>query len=185
MYNAAMGEIKTLITAEQLPAAALDRRVELVCGEIVEMSPVGKKHSRIVVRLGGWLDQHVSERGLGTVGSEAGFVLSRRPDTVRAPDVHFSSASRSGLPDDDGYFEGGPDLAIEVLSPSERPGMVERKIAEYFRSGSRLVVTIDPASQTITVHGPSAPRSFSGDERVNFAPVLPDFSFRVSDLFRL
>ena len=51
-------------------------------------------------------------------GSSAGYVLARNPDTVREPDVSFLSTARLGDQDLDSFLEGAPDLAVEILSPS-------------------------------------------------------------------
>ena len=75
------------------------------------------------------------------------------PDTVRAPDVSFISAER--LPPDEfphGYPTLAPDLTVEVLSPSERPGARREKMQDYFAAGTRLVWEIDPAQPTITAY---------------------------------
>ena len=178
-----MGDLKTLITAEQLSDIANGRRVELVRGEIAEMSPVGKSHSEIVIVLGSWLLSFVRAKKLGAVGTERGFVLSRDPDVVRAPDVHFIRGERLAN-DNPGYFDGAPDLTVEVLSPEDRASDVEQKIAQYLSAGSGLVLKVDPANKTVTRYLPGGEvRILSGDETVACEPPLPGFSFRASDLF--
>ncbi|HEX5044337.1 MAG TPA: Uma2 family endonuclease, partial [Candidatus Polarisedimenticolaceae bacterium] len=69
------------------------------------------------------LDAHVGSHGLGEViVGDAGFVLARTPDTVRGPDVAFVAGTRVALQRDRSKaFEGAPDLAVEVLSPSSTP----------------------------------------------------------------
>ena len=179
-----MGQAKTLMTAEQLLEIAGNRRTELVRGELVEMSPVGGKHSRIVAQLIHWLYSFVAERKLGEVGTERGFILARHPDVVRAPDVYFLSGAR-GEPTD-GFFEGAPDLAVEVVSPEDRASLVQEKIRQYLAAGSRLVWLVDPQSQTVTAYRPSGEaRVYSGEEQVSGEGVLPGFSFRPAELFRL
>ncbi len=180
-----MGQIKTLMTAEQLLSIAGKGRSELVRGELVEMAPLGRKHSRNVARLLSWMAPFVAERKLGEVGTEQGFVLSRNPDTVRAPDVDFVASERLRPANEDGFFEGAPDLAVEVLSPEDRASEVQEKISEYFAAGARLVFVADPRTQTVTAHHPSGTAQvFSGDQEVSLANVLPGFSFRVENLFR-
>ncbi len=181
-----MAPVRTLVTAEQLPELARDRRVELVRGEVVEMSPVGRKHGKIVLRLGSWMVPFIEERKLGAFGTEVGFILARNPDTVRAPDLFFLSAKWSGGPNDDGYYEGAPDLAIEVVSPDERASAMQEKVREYLVAGTLLVLQADPQTKTVTAYRPSGEaRVYSGDDVVSCDPALPGFSFRVSDLFRL
>ena len=117
------------MTAEQLPESAGDRRTELVRGELVEMSPVGGPHSLIVLRLGSWLYSFVTQRKLGFAGTELGVILRRKPDTVRAPDLYFIAAARR-VPAR-GFFDGAPDLAVEVVSPEDRASELQEKIREY------------------------------------------------------
>lgn len=179
-----MVRAKTLMTAEQLLEIAGRGRSELVRGELVEMSPVGRPHGRTVVRLGAWMAPFVSERKLGEVGTEQGFIVSRNPDTVRAPDLHFVSAVRLAKAADEGFFEGGPDLAVEVLSPDDRASEVQEKIREYFAAGARLVWVVDPRSETVTVHHSSGDAHvYSGKQEVTGEDVLAGFSFRPADLF--
>ena len=131
------------------------------------------------------MDSFVTERKLGEVGTEQGFILSRNPDTVRAPDVHFVSSERLRPANEDGFFEGAPDLAVEVLSPEDRASEVQEKIREYFSAGARLVLVADPRTETVTVHHPSGrAQVFSGEQEVPLEDILPGFSFRVANLFR-
>ncbi|MGH8247923.1 MAG: Uma2 family endonuclease, partial [Gammaproteobacteria bacterium] len=139
-----MGQTKTLITAEQLPAIAGDRRVELVDGELVSMSPVGLTHAWVVGRFTHWLESFVGEKKLGRVGPELGCVLRRNPDVVRAPDVCFIASGRLRGINQEGYFEGAPDLAIEVLSPDDTASAMQEKMREYLAAGARLVWFADP-----------------------------------------
>ena len=181
-----MAETRTLITAEQLLEMAGDRRLELVRGELVEMAPVGGRQARIVVRLSSWLGPYVTERGLGAVGSEWGFILWRNPDVVRAPDIAFVSAARLSPAGAEGFFPGAPDLAVEVVSPNDKAGELQEKVQEYLAAGTRLVLLADPRSKTVTAYRPSGEAHvYSGDQLVSCEDVLPSFSFRPSDLFRL
>ena len=99
------------------------------------------------------LSNHVREHGRGVVyAAETGFTLSRRPDTVRAPDVAFISRDRLPSPEPIGYPELAPDLVVEVLSPGDRPGETLAKIADWLSAGTRLVWLIDPARRAARVY---------------------------------
>jgi Uma2 family endonuclease len=140
-----------ITTAEELLRAQDIGRCELVRGELVMMVPPGFEHGRIGNRIGLRLGSFVESRGLGVVLSEIGFVLSRKPDTVRAPDVAFVRSGRVAGPNP-GYVEGAPDLAVEILSPDDRPGYVRDKVAEWLEAGAGAVWVVDPRDRTVTVH---------------------------------
>jgi Uma2 family endonuclease len=178
-----MGQVKTLMTAEQIPLAAATRRTELIRGELTEMTPVGRLHSRIVGRMLGWLEPFVTRAKLGEAGSEMGFILSRDPDTVRAPDVHFVAASRLATAGEV-FIQGAPDLAVEVLSPEDRASEIQGKVREYLSAGSHQVWVVDPHHQTVAVYRPSGDAHiYAGDDEVSASDLLPGFSFRCADLF--
>ena len=88
----------------------------------------------------------------------------------------------AGLPD--GVFDGAPDLAVEVLSPSNTPTQVQRTIVEFLRHGARAVWVADPDTRTIIVHTSSAiPRWHEGADVLDGGDVLPGFSVVASDVF--
>jgi Uma2 family endonuclease len=180
-----MGATTTLMTAEQLLLRAGDGRAELVRGELVELMPVGLLHFRLVGRLLSWLVVLIDTHKLGMAGTELGVVLARNPDVVRAPDICFLSKGRVPHPTSTRFFEGAPDLAIEVLSPDDRPGKTAEKIREYLEAGTRQVWIVDPDAATVTVHLPGGvSHTYSGDLEVSGGDILPGFLFRPADLFR-
>lgn len=175
----------SLMTAEQFLEIADGKRLELVRGEVVEMSPVQRKHSWVVLLLGSWMVPYARRQKLGVVGTELGFILYRDPDVVRAPDIYFVSLAHWGDFDINGFFVGAPDLAVEVLSPDDRAGQVQEKVREYFGAGCAMVWLVDPDNRTVTVY-PSAneARVLSGRQSVTADALLPGFSFVVEELFR-
>jgi Uma2 family endonuclease len=176
-----------LITADQfsgLPEPADGSRQELVRGKVITMSPTGGRHgdccSRIDRRVGGFVEQ----ADLGTVTtSGTGFICGRNPDTVRAPELAFWSRQRlSQLPD--GFIEIPPDLAVEVISPSDLFSRVHAKVREYLAAGVRLVWIVDPQQRTVSVHRPGQPvLVVDEDGTLSAEDVLPGFSCRVAELF--
>jgi Uma2 family endonuclease len=179
-----MGQVKTLMTAEQIPTIAAAKRTELVRGELIEMSPVGGPHSATAGLLLSWIIAFARPRRLGIAGPEWGFVLFRDPDTVRAPDVCFIAAARIAAKGLEGFFEGAPDLAVEVVSPEDRASEVQEKVREYLAAGTRLVWVIDPQTQTVAAYHPSGDAHiYAGDDQVPAEDVLPGFSFRCRELF--
>ncbi len=142
------------ITADELLRMPDDGvRRELVRGELREMTPAGHTHGRIAMRFSGPLEQFVRENDLGEVyAAETGFLLARNPDTVRAPDVAFVTRERAAAVGDvGGYFPGAPELAVEVVSPSDTYAEVESKVEDWIRAGCRMVVVINPKSRTVKV----------------------------------
>ena len=160
-------------------------RYELVRGVLVRMTPSaylpGAVTGRVLIALGAF----VVPRGLGDVGSgEAGFTLERDPDTVRAPDVWFVRADRvpSGA-DAARFFRGAPDLAVEVLSPSDRYRDVMEKVRDYLRTGTRLVWAIDPMGRSAAIFHPDGRAQLMDENgRLDGGDVLPGFSVVVRDL---
>src|SRR5262245_55290210 len=130
------------MTAEELYRLPDDgMKHELVCGQLLSEPPAGWDHGVRISRLHLILGAFVRERGLGSVAlNDTGFILARGPDTVRGPDVAFVCAERvRGLSGTRDYFPGAPDLAVEVLSPGDRPGEVHGKVADYLTAGVRIV----------------------------------------------
>ena len=173
-----------ITTAEELLRAGDIGRCELVRGELRMMIPAGYEHGRITMNLSTPIAIHAKANGLGTVvAAETGFRLARDPDTVRAPDVAFVHADRPG-PADRGYYAGPPDLAVEVLSPDDRPGYVREKVAEWIEAGTRAVWVVDPHTRKVTVHEPGGePRVLDDTDTLPGGNVLPGFEFAVAEVF--
>jgi Uma2 family endonuclease len=128
----------------------------------------------------------VNARGVsGVVLLETGFKLRSDPDTVRAPDVSFVAAARlhpGPLPEK--YWDGAPDLAVEVLSPGERLRAVEAKVREYLGCGARAVWVVRPRTRTVsTYHRGEAARIFTEDDTLEDRSVLPGFRYPLRSLF--
>ena len=176
-----------LMTAEEfaaLPEPLNGSQQELVKGEVVIMPPPQARHGILCSRIDRRLGIYVEENNLGwTTSNDTGVILERDPDTVRGPDVAFWSIARQPeLPA--GYFEIPPDIAVEVLSPTDRRRDVREKIREYITLGVRLVWLIDPETRTVTVY-PGTIRGTELDESdtLDGGEVLPGFTVPVSYLF--
>jgi Uma2 family endonuclease len=178
--------VENITSAEQLFAAGNLGRCELVRGELIMMSPAGASHGRIVLNLSTPLDMFVRQHSLGMVfAAETGFRIGQNPDTVRAPDVAFVSAERSGGELAPGFFPGPPDLAVEVLSPEDRAGEVLAKVQDWLAAGCRAVWVVDPRTQTVTVYrGPHDIAVLGRTETLDGGGLLPGFSLPVSQMFQ-
>lgn len=178
-----------LMTAEEL--IKLPRgvwRYELVNGELRRMTPGGYVHGEIAAEVLGYLTPFVREHQLGrTYVAETGFLLRRGPDTVRAPDAAFvTSAKLQNSPlSGHGFFPGAPDLALEVISPSDTYSEVKEKVAEWLAAGTQVVIVLDPRRKTASVYR-------AGNDLLTLGPadtlcvpeLLPGWSVALSDIFR-
>jgi Uma2 family endonuclease len=175
------------MTAEQLFALPSDgRRRELVKGELRMMSPAGSEHGAVIFKLTALLGSYLAESPLGEAfGAETGFLISRDPDTVRAPDIAFVTAERiaeSGLPKS--FWPGVPDLAIEVVSPSERIDDVEEKVKLWLTSGCREVWVVSPVLRTVTLYRSLTEiEIYAGTQTVDGSLVLPELRCPLSKVF--
>ena len=178
---------KKLFTAAELVKLSIPgRRLELVKGELFEMAPAGYRHGNVAMQIGSLLNYHVKANRLGRVSAaETGFILRRRPDTVRAPDAAFVAAHR--LPAGElpaGFLELAPDLAVEVLSPGDTPREIAEKVEEWLRAGTLLVWVIDPATRAATVYRSlDDVQELSADDRLDGEQVVPGFSCTLAEVF--
>ena len=174
--------LKTAADLARLPDTPY--RHELVAGVIVAEPFASFRHDRVRRRLERLLEDFVEPRGLGEVFGETGFVLGRDPDTVRGPDVSYVSRGRLRHFDDATFFSGAPDLAVEILSPSNRPGEMHAKVADYLAAGARMVWVIDPEMRTVTTYRSLlSPRTLQSGEALDGEDVLPDLSIPIDTIF--
>lgn len=122
--------------------------------------------------------------GRGHASVAGGFLLSVDPPTVRGPDAAFIAARHLPRTLPDGWWPLAPDLAVEVLSPSNRPAELRAKLRDYFGAGTRLVWVVDPRTRSVAVHHAdgAVQRLHAGDE-LDGGEVLPELRVPVSDLF--
>jgi len=176
------------LIAEDLPYLAPEEEghSELVAGKMVREPPPGEEHGWVAAGVLGHLFPFVREHRLGRMyAAETGFVLARDPDTVRAPDAAFVSAERLATTARRGpYFEGAPDLAVEVVSPGDSRAAVAAKVGEYLVAGARAVWEVDPSEHSVTVHrAGGAPATLGIGDTLDGSPVLPGFRLPVREIF--
>lgn len=175
-----------LMSAEefaQLPEAIDGSKQELVRGVVITMPPPKGKHGACCSKIDRRVGNFVEAKRSGTVVcNDTGFITERDPDSVRGADIaYWSFESLPELPD--GYIAVPPDLAIEVLSPSERPTRVLAKLQEYFASGVRMVWVVSIADRTVTVYrSADQGQVFHETATLSGEEVLPGFSCLVADL---
>lgn len=172
-----------IMTAEELanlPDEPL--RHELIKGELLTMPLPKYQHGRVSANLTMLLWQHVKANRLGEVCTESGYKLESDPDTVLGPDVSFVARDRFSL-SPEGYHDGAPDLAVEMLSPGDRRGRVEHKLSLWLELGTRSVWLVNPRRRTVEVCKPTGERKtfHETDELVD--DTVPGFRVKVSEIF--
>lgn len=173
---------------ERLPDDPGGERRELVRGRVVSEPPAGFEHGWIAATVSGILGQFVRKHRLGVVvGAETGFVLSDgEPPLIRAPDAAFVAAARLplGTTRIKRYARLAPDLAVEVVSPSNTRAGVRAKVRDYLDAGARLVWVLDPDDMTATAHRPGGTVAVYGPgDALTGEDVLPGFHVAVEQLF--
>jgi Uma2 family endonuclease len=183
--SAATPTTRRLLTAEEALEQAGAGRWELVRGELRDMPPAGGEHGIRAMRLGTRLTVYVEAHDLGAVlAAETGFLIARDPDTVRGPDAAFISKEKVPAQWPSGWLTIVPDLIVEVVSPRDRVGEVEDKIAEWLGFGVRLVWVVYPGSRTFQIHRPDQrPRVLSEADTLDGGEIVPGFTLPLSDLF--
>ena len=175
------------VTADDLLRMPDDgRRYELVEGELIGMAPAGGRHGHVAMQIGWRIAEHVVKNGLGTAfAAETGFLLTRNPDTVRAPDAAFISADRlppGGI--NAGFIEIVPDLVVEVASPGDSSPELQAKTEEWLRFGVRMVWVAYPNTRSIAVYlSMENVRILNVGDEIEGVPVLPGFRCPVDDIF--
>lgn len=176
-----------LMTAEEFQDLPDDgNRYELVRGELVDLPMSSYRSSATAIRIAIALGTFAHPAQLGTVtGADGAFVLRRGPETTRIPDVSFVCAERVPPDDEQHRFpELAPDLAVAVLSPSDRTSETNARVLDYLDAGVRLVWVVDPPQRTVTVHtADGIARTLRETDTLDGGDVLPGFTLAVADIF--
>jgi Uma2 family endonuclease len=166
-------------------------RYDLLEGNLIRVSPAGFRHGRLAAeiarRLGNFLAEHPQ---LGVVvGAETGFRLSRDPDTVLGPDAAVVRTDRLPQPDAQiGFLELAPDLAVEIVSPTDRWTTVSGKVDAYLAAGVVLVWVVEPGPRAVRVYSAKGPEQRLQADRgdlLRAEAVMPGFSLPLAELFDL
>ncbi|MGH7572915.1 MAG: Uma2 family endonuclease [Gemmatimonadota bacterium] len=181
--DASEGTLLTIEEFERLPDDGW--RCELVRGRVVREPPAGFEHGRLAMRIGLVLGRFVEEHRLGEVlASETGFVLFEELPTVRAPDAAFVAEGRVPSPAPPGFGRLAPDLAVEVVSPSNTVAEIHSKVMDYLDAGSRLVWVVDPRTRSVTVYRSRKEiRLLNEDDELDGEDVLPGFRVGLKEIF--
>lgn len=177
---------KKVWTDEEFMALSRDgQRYELVNGEVLDMGNSGMEHGYVACLLVAVLTTFVQQYKLGAIcDSSTAFTLKN--GNKRSPDVSFVDKERlKGLKRPPrGFFQGSPDLAIEILSPSNTVEEIHAKIVEYFENETRLVWVVHPDEKYVLVyHAPEPDRFLRSADHLDGEEIIPGFSMAVSELF--
>ncbi len=155
---------------------------ELVDGRVVPMSPTGRKHGRVELRIAVLIDQYLEQRGIGeVVTGEVGYQL--KEGLVRAADI---AVHLTPPPETDGWETEPPDLIVEVISPSDTWQAIEQKVDEYLAAGVPEVWVADPSRETITIRSANQPPATYQEKNAIHSRVLgPDFSVTPMSIFQV
>ncbi|MCY3880650.1 MAG: Uma2 family endonuclease [Chloroflexi bacterium] len=179
-------EAKLMTAADLLRLYSEGVRGELIRGVLCETMPTGHEHGKIVLNLGSALHSFVTPRGLGTlVASDSGVWLERDPDTVREPDIAFTSSDRISIDERvTGYAPVAPDLVVEVVSPSDNRREVHDKAHMWLNHGVRLVWVVQPETRTVDVYrSDEAIVTLGEQDALDGLDVLPGFACDMSAVF--
>ena len=177
-----------LVTADDLLKMSHEgERLELIRGELRRLPLEGWAHGLVAANVVYLIGSHLRDRGsLGELfAAGTGFILGRDPDTVRAPDAAFVSREMlSATEAEDGFLELAPDLAAEVVSPSDSAPYVKEKVETWLRAGVRVVWVVYPSTKSVAVYrGADDVRLLTGEDKLRGDPALSDFSCSVNQLF--
>ena len=181
-----MATTEQLVTADDLlKMPEVSCRYELVRGELRARPFAGHERGRIAMNVLMNLYAGVEANGLGEVRSATGFILESDPDHVRAPDVAFVRQERvDAACDVAGFFPGPPDIAIEVISPSDLYTEVDEKVADYLAAGTLAVIVVNPRRSTVKVHRPlSDTVELTESDTLEVSDIVPGWQMPVKDMF--
>lgn len=165
----------------------LDRVVELVEGVIIDMPKTSGLHGQVTMLLGAKIFNYVQDNGLGVVtAAETGFILARNPagrDTVRALDIAFIRKGRVPKILPDTLLDVAPDLAVEVISPSNKAADIHLKVRQLLAAGTALIWIVQPRTRAVEVHSPAGAVTLTEDDILSGGDVLPGLEMPVRDIF--
>jgi Uma2 family endonuclease len=173
-------------TEEELMALPKDGKYELVHGELRKMSPAFYfDHGEVIARLMFHLTTHVYAQKLGTI-SDGQSGCWMKSGNMRSPDISFLGKERRKALGGQakGFLKGAPDLAVEVLSPSDTVKNIAEKLIDYFASGAKLVWVVNLEEKSVLVYHSATPdRVLKAGDRLDGGSVLPGFQLEIAELF--
>jgi Uma2 family endonuclease len=177
---------KTRYTPEDLLNITDRPMPELIDGELVERE-MGQKSDSIALRIGRLVGNYVDDHDLGLCNGAQGSyqVFVDDPEKVRIPDSSFTRKDR--VPEDgpaEGHARVVPDLIVEVVSPNDSVGKLNRKINDFLNAGVVLIWVVYPDTKTVQVHRiDGSGKTLKIGDFLEGETVLPGFRVEVAELF--
>lgn len=159
---------------------------EIVDGVPREVEPMGAFANLLASELFAILHQFARQHRFGLAAIETMFLLRHSPVLQRKPDVAFVSASKRVRPPthQEAAWDVVPDLAVEVISPTNTADVMDAKVVEYFQAGVRLVWVLFPETRRMYIYeSPERMRAIGVNDQLDGGDVLPGFSVRLGDIF--
>ncbi len=161
------------------------RKYELAHGELIEMPPPKPIHNLIALLVTHFMLLHVESRKLGLVIFGLGVRPFNDDMTLYFADVGYISYARLPKSDLAQYIPMAPDLAVEIISPTDMEEQIGSKVADYLRAGTQLVWVIYPKTQSAYMYQPDGKfQIIDRNGTLSGGDVLPDFTLPLADLFQ-
>lgn len=154
-----------------------------------EWKPVTKgtwQHGRIVANVTFVLRLYTREHpGWIVASGDPGTKLARDPDVLRGPDVGMLRSERQPTGKGaEGWLEGAPDLAVEVVGDAQTVTELAKKASEYLAAGAKMVWVLDPEPRSVVLFWPpDHVRVLGPEDSLDGGALLPDFRCTVRELF--
>ena len=177
---------KTLLTSEEfyLFCCQNDGRYELVDGEVVELAPPNDEHGDTALSVGTAFKIYSRRQGVGQARCGDGLHAASRPGHGTRPRRVFRISPPRRGPGQRLPHWARPDVAVEVVSPSDTAAEVAGKVAEYLAAGSQRVWVVYPSVRRVVIHrADCSVLSYSGDDLISDEELLPGFSLPLSEIF--
>ncbi len=162
-----------------------ERHFELEKGRVVEVSRPGERHGVTCANTVRMIGNFAFDRKRGyVVSNDTGVIWELDPDTIRGPDVMYYAAGRPFSEMNPKYSEEPPDVAVEVLSPTDRIKKVMRRATQFLGWGTRVVWILDPEDRTLIVlRADRAPEILDDTQEMIGDGPLEGFRCHVADFF--
>ena len=175
------------MTAEELLDLPDDGfRYELIRGKLRKRLPAGQNHGRYAMNIGLSLGGYAKANRLGkSYIADTGYILATDPDHVLAPDFAFISNERlNEIGESDGFAQGAPDIAVEVISPNDRYTEVEEKVEDWLNAGCRAVIIVNSRRQTVNLHrSPTDVTTLTKSDTLEISDIVPGWRMPIEAIF--